>query len=147
MMNRIYSEADHICIWLGENADDSEEAMKFIRNQVPRVANFEDTFNKSSNIKRWEAFLKIMQREWFSRRWVVQELALASDATIYCDWETLAWEDFALAGELCIEVQESRRRLYCRTSGTLTKLGITTWRLRCPNVFGGELSILITRHG
>lgn len=39
----------------------------------------------------------LLKRNWFSRRWVVQEITLARRATIHCGSTTIAWHDFAEA--------------------------------------------------
>ena len=38
-----------------------------------------------------------MKREWFSRRWVVQELVLAKNRYLYCGDRSLNWSDFERA--------------------------------------------------
>lgn len=71
-----------------------------------------------------------MQRPWFSRRWVsstcrlfpaikinlllqvVQEIALARSAIIYCGEDQISWKDFAIAVELFVEVETATHRLY-----------------------------------
>src|ERR1051326_1042004 len=48
---------------------------------------------------------------WFSRRWVVQEIALAKEATLYCGREKIPWKDFADAVQLFVEVETATHRL------------------------------------
>lgn len=38
-----------------------------------------------------------MSKPYFSRRWVIQELALAREATLQCGEQTISWEEFATA--------------------------------------------------
>nr|OQO30505.1 hypothetical protein B0A51_01734 [Rachicladosporium sp. CCFEE 5018] len=52
-----------------------------------------------------------MKRPWFSRRWVVQEIALATKATVHCGFEYVDWRDFADAVALLDSVQTAGRRL------------------------------------
>src|SRR2546421_286671 len=52
-----------------------------------------------------------MQRDWFSRRWVVQEIALARSALIYCGTDMISWNKFAVAVELFVEVETATHRL------------------------------------
>jgi hypothetical protein len=59
-------------------------AFKFIKNEVLQLQNFDELCNSPEASKKWGALLDLMQRKWFSRRWVVQEIALARDALIYC---------------------------------------------------------------
>jgi hypothetical protein len=52
-----------------------------------------------------------MQRPWFSRRWVVQEVSLAQRALIYCGSDKISWRKFAIAVELFVEVETATHRL------------------------------------
>ncbi len=47
----------------------------------------------------------------FSRRWVVQEIALARRAVIYCGKDKISWNKFAIAVELFVEVETATHRL------------------------------------
>ena len=57
----------------------------------------------------WAALTSLMKRKWFSRRWVIQEIALAKEATLYCGGAYAEWEDFAVAVTL-FEAAESKGR-------------------------------------
>jgi hypothetical protein len=59
-------------------------AIKFIKNEVLQLQNFDELCDSKEASKKWGALLELMQRKSFSRRWVVQEIALAQTATIYC---------------------------------------------------------------
>lgn len=110
MMSRIYTGAKQACIWLGEDNDDSTNAINFIR-EIMRLENFDSISEKAENASRWQSLLLLMQRPWFSRRWVVQEIALARSATIYCGNDQIPWENFAVAVELFVEVETATHRL------------------------------------
>ena len=45
--------------------------------------------------ENWALILKLMRNHWFSRRWVIQELALAQEATVRWGSMDLSWTDFA----------------------------------------------------
>jgi hypothetical protein len=47
----------------------------------------------------------------FSRRWVVQEIALARTAVIYCGKDRISWRKFAIAVQLFVEVETATHRL------------------------------------
>ncbi|KAI0019279.1 heterokaryon incompatibility protein-domain-containing protein [Xylariomycetidae sp. FL0641] len=111
MMSLIYSRAKGVCVWLGLDDDESTLAMKFIRHDIMNLENFDAVSSNDANAKEWEALLSLMQRPWFSRRWVVQEIALANDATIYCGQDQLPWTVFAVAVELFVEVETATHRL------------------------------------
>lgn len=110
MMARIYSGAKQACIWLGEDTDDSTTAIGFI-NEIMKLENFDTISEKKENASKWQSLLLLMQRPWFSRRWVVQEIALARSATIYCGNDKIPWTNFAVAVELFVEVETATHRL------------------------------------
>ncbi|KAK8017905.1 hypothetical protein PG991_007095 [Apiospora marii] len=101
-MKHIYRKALNVCIWLGDgkgdaNGDRSEDfyaAMDFVQKIVDDLKNFE--FYLSERLtNRWSDLLDLMRCSWFSRRWVIQELALAREATVHCGTHFIAWADFA----------------------------------------------------
>jgi hypothetical protein len=100
-MDKIYRQASNVCIWLGESSDDSDMAMSFL-HKVLDLNLFDDlvrTANKETS-KQWQAVISLMSRPWFSRRWIVQEIALASTATLHCGNKMIKWADFADAVDL-----------------------------------------------
>ncbi|KAI1344015.1 heterokaryon incompatibility protein-domain-containing protein [Xylariaceae sp. FL0016] len=110
MMSRIYHCAEQTCIWLGEDNDDSATAISFIHD-IMKLENFDAMSSNRENAPKWQSLLLFMQRPWFSRRWVVQEVSLARKATIYCGSNEIAWEQFAVAVELFVEVETATHRL------------------------------------
>jgi hypothetical protein len=111
MMSRIYTRAEEVCIWLGEDEDTSELAIKFIQEEITPLKNFDKISSDKTYSAKWEALMILMQREWFSRRWVVQEIALAKKATVYCGPDSIPWKEFAVAVELFVEVETVTHRL------------------------------------
>jgi hypothetical protein len=111
MMSLVYTRARQVCVWLGEDDANSRKAFKFIREEISHLKDFDRLCTDQKNAEKWRAFLGLMQREWFSRRWVVQEIALASKASVYCGPDELEWRDLAIAVELFVEVETVTHRL------------------------------------
>lgn len=111
MMSRIYTRADNVCIWLGEQDDKSEVAFKFIKEEITHLQDFDSISSNKDYSSKWQALMVLMQREWFSRRWVVQELSLANKAEIWCGSDSMPWKEFAVAVELFVEVESATHRL------------------------------------
>jgi hypothetical protein len=82
----------HSCVWLGEGDATSAMAFKFIQKEVLQLQNFDELCDSKEASKKWGALLDLMQRQWFSRRWVVQEIALAREAVIYCGADKIPWK-------------------------------------------------------
>jgi Heterokaryon incompatibility protein (HET) len=93
MMGKIYGEATNVCIWLGEKADTSITALDHIR-RVLDLQNL-DRLVSEGRTADWAALSELMRRDWFSRRWVVQEIAFARSATVHCGSDSISWSDLA----------------------------------------------------
>ena len=111
MMSRVYTRAQQVCIWLGEADTDSDIAIEFIKEEMEELKNFDVISSNEKYSRKWQALMSLMQRDWFFRRWVVQEIALASAATVYCGSHEIPWKSFAVAVELFVEVETATHRL------------------------------------
>lgn len=106
MMSKIYSEAELVYVWLGKDepvqgnirqrdADKcSKDAIGFSEVQILDLSAYDELAHKD-NLEYWKAFSRLMRRPWFSRRWVVQELALAKRAILLCGDKSVEWDRFA----------------------------------------------------
>ncbi|KAI1874567.1 hypothetical protein JX265_004775 [Neoarthrinium moseri] len=92
LMAKIYSKAHRVCVWLGDRDRHSDQAMGFISRVVK--AHDLDELIVDHEAENWNDLLFLMMRSWFSRRWVIQELGLARDATVHCGTMTVHWMDF-----------------------------------------------------
>lgn len=88
----VYSRAASVAIWLGNGDDSSKRAMAFAK-QVVNMNELEDLVKDKSHMNDWDDLVRLIQRSWFSRRWIIQELALASKATVYCGTDKLPWKN------------------------------------------------------
>lgn len=111
MMSLVYTRALQVCVWLGEDDENSQKAFKFIREDISHLKDFDRLCNDQRHAPKWRAFVGLMQRDWFSRRWVVQEIALAPTASVYCGTDELEWRELAIAVELFVEVETATHRL------------------------------------
>ena len=105
-MPRIYNGAQNVCVWLGDEQADQGSGLAF--NYMRRTLNLEDfdrLIGDSRTPHEWTALESVMTKPWFSRRWVIQEIALAKRATIHCGPHQIAWSDFAEAVTLFQEVK------------------------------------------
>jgi hypothetical protein len=97
LMNQIYSRATLVAIWLGPEADDSELAITLLQeiekgglsNQRIRATNNTDS----------AALLSLLQRDYWSRLWVVQEVYLAREKRVYCGSSQLPWNIYRVASD------------------------------------------------
>lgn len=107
LMTAIYSHSFNVCIWLGNSDQYTALAIDFIKNEILQLHNFDELCESSEAIPKWTAMLQLMQRPWFSRRWVVQEIALSRDAVMYCGEYQIRWHDFASAVQLVVDAEST----------------------------------------
>lgn len=100
MMSLIYGKAKNVCIWLGEPATDGHKALEFIKHKACDFNLFAEITaeDRAPEIKAgWEALATLMNRPWFRRRWVVQEVALAHSATVHVGGDFVTWHQLETA--------------------------------------------------
>lgn len=100
-MGQIFHAASNVCIWLGPASveEQSRDAIEFI----PKMLDFktlDQTLKDKINKPLWLALSRLMARDWWQRRWMVQEMALARTATVYCGSSRVPWSDFAAAADI-----------------------------------------------
>jgi len=94
-MRRIYRQAKRVIIDLGDEADDSDAAVDLALQIVEARGFFKTSggdmigiFNAAGlpplKDPAWTAFQHMLHRPWFSRIWVIQELAVSSDSLMLC---------------------------------------------------------------
>ncbi|KAL8307078.1 hypothetical protein RB593_005799 [Gaeumannomyces tritici] len=94
-MAEIYAKASRVIVWLGEASDNGHQALEAIRmaaqkqhtnsaepNHQATLA--QDLMNSSNNEANQQAILRLLQRPWFQRIWVLQEVAAARHVLIKC---------------------------------------------------------------
>ena len=115
LMRQIYENAERVIIWLGEEADNSHHGMRLVpklaeankkrdalgdtrvitelqRSGLRGVYGLPDRYDDA-----WRGFFAILQRPWFGRGWVIQEVAVASSIEMFCGREIVSLDDFTLA--------------------------------------------------
>ncbi|ORY03155.1 heterokaryon incompatibility protein-domain-containing protein [Clohesyomyces aquaticus] len=93
-MAKIYRSAVRVCIWLGMDDVPSKKAMLFIK-KIVKLENFGELLKDTSpDLPDWKHLFELLKWSWFSRRWVIQELALAKEATVHCGNHVVHWHDF-----------------------------------------------------
>ncbi|TGJ63955.1 hypothetical protein EYR41_010038 [Orbilia oligospora] len=112
-MVKIYGRAKKVCVWLGEpdNQGRSDRAMDFI-SEVRDFAMLDKYVQDQEKAEEWYGISELMRDRWFSRRWVVQEIALAKDATVHCGSKTVSWPHFVDAVSILVSNQTTIRSLF-----------------------------------
>ena len=111
MMPSIYGDAKQVCVWLGAASKDSDDAINFIETIMKNIWKLDQLCGDGRETSNWAALLRLIMRPWFSRRWIVQEIALAKNGVIYCGRRTISWRTFSDAVSLFVEVETATHRL------------------------------------
>jgi hypothetical protein len=127
LMRQIYSNVD-VLVWLGDEGDDSDQAMKFIGYWAPGLeqvlsgGDIKENYSDFWEPRAWDIIHCLFNRPWWTRLWTVQEVALGREVAVMCGYKTLAWNLFMQWLSVSVRLEESEAY---RTAGpsTLTKLG------------------------
>jgi hypothetical protein len=105
---RIFHHAANVCVWLGPENDAHDAAGVFglIRAMLDLAA-LERLLVDPQKRGHWTALINLMKNRWFSRRWVLQEISWARNATVHYGVEKIDWADFSTAVDL-FKVKEDR---------------------------------------
>ena len=106
-MGEVYAAAEHVIVWLGhgDSHEAEERTFKHLQKMLNILALEHMTVQSGTEefIEDWKLIVKLMNNQWFSRRWVIQELALAKKATVYYGKAKLDWTMFSRAVALFIK--------------------------------------------
>ncbi len=90
-MGQIFRDAERVVVWLGEEDSNTSKATAFARRTLD-IEVFESLLQDPQYHEERLAILKLLQRPWFKRRWVIQEVALARDVTVFCGRHIVSWD-------------------------------------------------------
>lgn len=122
MMRRIYQCCGSVRVWLGEEGDESDTALKLI-SQLSKASD-EQSLTTESHVKgerniprddipgvppmydrAYTSFVHLMRRVYFQRCWIIQEVVLAPTALIFCGSSTITptWNELEKAFNYAIQ--------------------------------------------
>ncbi|KAH6880015.1 hypothetical protein B0T10DRAFT_145765 [Thelonectria olida] len=115
LMANIFESAARVYIWLGEEEDESQVALQFLEKiastSSPEVDGPDPKRLSAMDIPKvedpkWGTINKLLERKWFRRVWVTQELVLAQEAIVVCGAHQIPWDKFHAAIKLCFDLVE-----------------------------------------
>lgn len=136
-MAQIYNSAFSVCIWLGEGDERTKIAMDFIK-EILTLKDFDQLVDDPNSKDKWAALTELMRSRWFSRRWVVQEVALARNASLHCGSQVVHWDDFCDATCLFMTKLDRIRTLFAADPdelGDVEALGANVLVTAISNLF------------
>ena len=109
IMDRIYSEADYVVVWLGEEDGYTDTALSTISKLISNGPGYVNsdlvpyrTHSPESYASRgllyipqadWNSLAALFLRQYFRRIWVVQEVAYARAIVTYCGSKKIGWNE------------------------------------------------------
>jgi hypothetical protein len=120
-MDEIYTEAKRVCIWLGAGGPEAKDTFDFL-HEILDLKKFDKLVDSGENPENWKLVVRLMENRWFSRRWVIQELALAKKAIVLWGNQSITWSKFADAIALFMTKHDEIKRIL---SGTIKYPDIT----------------------
>ncbi|KXX75522.1 Heterokaryon incompatibility protein 6, OR allele [Madurella mycetomatis] len=113
----IYRKATEVVVWLGVETKTSPAAFSFLYHLQSRCRRLtgpapgppawiiqinkhhvKELVTDSAHLAGWEALADLMDRPWWSRAWVLQEVVVGSRVKMQCGIRSFPWELFAMAG-------------------------------------------------
>jgi Heterokaryon incompatibility protein (HET) len=122
-MGEIYRKADRVIIWLGPEGDDSSLAIRTlrtfaeapieasndresVRNQLESLQNWRtsrthpdcEPLRWDDENEPWLSIVRLFERTWFTRLWVIQECQLAAEGLVVAGFDSITLSQFVRAG-------------------------------------------------
>ncbi|KAF1979874.1 HET-domain-containing protein, partial [Bimuria novae-zelandiae CBS 107.79] len=108
-MGKIFGSAEGVLFWLGKATREIVSLMDTL-NQFPRSSPDSLLGQLTLNNNRWDNYRtglrQLLGRQWFTRVWILQEVANARKATVYCGSWSVPAEIFACAPSVIREEPE-----------------------------------------
>ncbi|KAJ0310953.1 hypothetical protein COL5a_008852 [Colletotrichum fioriniae] len=90
LMPQIYSRAQRVLVYVGEPVPEEEALFRFLDDDPDTTTLCPDP-NLSRRLSLQQALETLLTRRYFSRAWILQEVALARRATLICGRYEMPW--------------------------------------------------------
>ncbi|KAE8454442.1 hypothetical protein EG329_000064 [Mollisiaceae sp. DMI_Dod_QoI] len=134
-MHKLYTQAHMVNIWLGDgsSAEASPKCCFGFLRKLLDLQNLDSLLGKIANeesniLKKANHVINLMCNKWFSRRWIIQELALARNVKVVYGTQEMPWPDFADAIAIFIKNEERIRpqlsNMFNNTASSVPELAL-----------------------
>ena len=104
LMGKIYRRAYSTMVWLGEEADNSNDVFRIIEDissafhlvldeRAPDPERMSSFGLPSPGSQQWLYLSQFLSRPWFHRAWVIQEVVMSIVVQVQCGRKTVSWQD------------------------------------------------------
>lgn len=118
-MRQIYQCSTRVVVWLGEHTQDSEQGVDLLLSTQRLALENDDKITAyaqalapddlpklglpSVDSGEWGSLDALFWRPWFTRIWIIQELAVSKDALVICGDRSFTWVDLAHAAQFILQ--------------------------------------------
>lgn len=113
-MRHIYGIARAVIVWLGRENNDDEKAIR-VMNDTYRDVNQNNRLIPPAEFTQddWSALCAFMRKPYWSRLWIIQELATNHHSTLFlCGKQALTREMLKKGADCCQKLSKEGRRFY-----------------------------------
>ncbi|KAF3013238.1 hypothetical protein E8E14_007362 [Neopestalotiopsis sp. 37M] len=127
LMKQIYSRAASVLVWIHEYDGYLQYAFCYVRHLL-EDEHKDEAVSARFDPLGWSSIKRLLQCEWFHRRWVVQEAAVANRTLILCGSQSLLFDDLLHGIDLAVAILLARptdsKLLYFATAGHVRPLRV-----------------------
>ncbi|TGO51878.1 hypothetical protein BELL_1700g00010 [Botrytis elliptica] len=109
-MSEIYQKASRVISYLGDESDESGHILEFmdsigeVMERPQAMASLAADFLKNMQVEMAFFMAKLLQRTYFSRIWIFQEIVLGGvESIVICGARRFSWENLLRCGRVLIE--------------------------------------------
>jgi hypothetical protein len=93
MMKKIYTTASEVYIWLGVEAENSDDAMDWLiekgsKKLRPHGPGYHPIWNRLQG----KALVRLCERPYWRRMWIIQEIVHAERIVLWCGSKSVEWD-------------------------------------------------------
>ncbi|SPN99070.1 related to heterokaryon incompatibility protein het-6 [Cephalotrichum gorgonifer] len=141
-MKDIYSKAQSVAVWLGPEGEASGLAMRLLSHVAHRgdsPAYIKELIGSKARRREFDALVRVFEREYWSRLWIVQEVFNATRVDVYCGTTRLPFDVYRTASKVFLRHKEDIATHF--PPGNLDSKQQSVTRSRLP------YAELLARHG
>jgi hypothetical protein len=94
LMGKVYSSAEQVLLWLGASTQETKDAFRFIESK--QTLSWPEDWDKEKDFSGLSPLFSLLERPWFQRVWVIQEVTLSDNVLIACGEDTIDFDNFRL---------------------------------------------------
>ncbi|CAG8977320.1 hypothetical protein HYALB_00009191 [Hymenoscyphus albidus] len=140
-MRTIYAQASAVVVWLGNHSQHSTLAVSLLQEMDAKLNDkwhMKRLLGSTKNLNALQGLSKVLNREYWWRIWVIQEVHFAPQITIHCGDSSISWAKL-------IRIQEQLSTKYSQAIHDLSALHSSLRHLYTAVKFRGPTSLIVNR--